>query len=109
MDLRRPRNFSGNRYGYIHEGHSTNTLWQTKKDTEKKEVIEIIRNPSYNNIDSILNTSSSNNQNTLMMNQSLYFNRSSYFNSEYLNKTLESNNIAIKEYEDVNKIYVSIL
>jgi len=91
MDLRRPKDFTGTRFGFINESTNSNPRWITKQDKILNlENVEIIRNSSIHTSD-ILNTS---------------VNASSYMNSHYICNTCESNRISIKEYEYVGKIVV---
>jgi len=91
MDLRRPKDFTGIRFGFINESSDSNPKWITKQDKILHlENVEIIRNSSIHTTD-ILNTS---------------VNASSYMNSHNFCNTCESNRFSIKEYGDVGKIVV---
>jgi len=83
MELRKPPNFKGVWQGVINQGTPNNPLWLNVKQTTPKQQYEIIRNPK-----SIKE-----------------FNDFS-INSSYINTTLESSNITLREIEDAGKISV---
>ncbi len=95
MDLRRPKNFKGIRQAYINQGSVDKPVWETRMDFGgAREQIEIIRNPQHSEVNSL---------NTSAINTSSYVNN----HSQYMNNTLESNHISIRDYDEIGKLKVS--
>ena len=108
MDLRRPNDFQGYRYGQVNMGSENHPKWQLKVDIMHKEGVEIIRNPSYHTLDTSTNNClhgihGSNNNSINHHSNSISY---SGIKTEYMNNTLETNNISMKEYYEVVKLVV---